>query len=153
MEACNIDLNHYSNHDVFSEHKFRVYSNIEILDCPSGTYIFNVLINGMVGNYDIFVEVFTLIPLVNMNHVGLFSVYIMILHGRYLDTDTLKFFIGDILSPLFYLGLIVCVQNHCTSHIKDSHLTKKKKNPLILKLKFRSVACGVMPLITKHTVP
>ena len=48
------------------------------------------------------------------------------LHRRYLDTDALKFFIGDILSPLFYWDLVVCVcvQNHCTSHIKDSQMTK-----------------------------
>jgi hypothetical protein len=65
------------------------------------------------------------------------------LHGRYFDTDALKFFIGDILSSLFYRDLVVCVQNCCTSHIKDPHMTKK---PLILKLKFRSVTFGVIPL-------
>ena len=36
MKAWNIDMNYYSNHDIFSECKFRVYSNIEISDCPSG---------------------------------------------------------------------------------------------------------------------
>ena len=54
MEACNIELNYYSNHDTVSEHKFRVYSNIEILDCPSGAYIFKVLISRMVRNYEMF---------------------------------------------------------------------------------------------------
>jgi hypothetical protein len=40
MEACNIDLKYNSNHNVFSELKFGVYSNIEISDCPSGAQVF-----------------------------------------------------------------------------------------------------------------
>jgi hypothetical protein len=60
MEACDIDLNYYSNHDVFSEHMFRVYSNIKISDCPSGAYIFKEVISGMVRNYETFLSSFSL---------------------------------------------------------------------------------------------
>jgi hypothetical protein len=53
IEACNIDLNYNSDYDVFSEHMFRVYSNIEISDCPSGAQVFKELISEMVRNYEI----------------------------------------------------------------------------------------------------
>jgi hypothetical protein len=51
------------------------------------------------------------------------------LHGRYLDTDALKFFIGDVLSPWFYRDLVVCV---CAKPLYIAHKRfpndKKKKS-------------------------
>jgi len=50
---------------VFFDFRINVFTNFdfsnmksldlrEILDCPSGAYIFNVLISGMVRNYEMF---------------------------------------------------------------------------------------------------
>lgn len=124
MEACNIDLNYYSNHDVFSEQKFRVYSNIKISDCPSRAKFLKSWSVGWLETVKFFSWVFHFNSTIKFqSHRIIFSLHynvawkvfryrcIEILHGRYF------------LSPLFYWDLVVCAQNHSTYHTND----KKKK--------------------------
>jgi hypothetical protein len=143
MEVCNIDLNYYSNHDVVLEQKFRVYSKMRFQIVLQGLKFLKSRSVGWLETMKFFSWLFHFNSTSKYeSHRLIFSLHynvaweifryrcIEILHGRYF------------LSPLLF-EISMCAKPFYIPHKK---FPNDKKNPLVLKLKFRSVTCGVMPL-------